>query len=423
MNTLEELERRAEEAAQLPGEPCVLDGRFLVVRDLIAHLRQSATAPAQDASARIAELEAWQASCREWKGRAERAEKSEEDLKSCVQDWARQYHEKREALAVSEKGLAGVKETLFTRDLEAAEGRTQMAKLQRDLSASEAREAALREEAAALEEELGKTRLEWASAKDMRAWDKRQHEAELSRLRASQPAGLVPEVTVRYGNVFSCDVLVDDYVLVTCDEPIASRLATSLRAWLAVVPNVSFEEAWRLKEAEGYQYGQDALEQVRLGWEMRGNAKLWPTATPPAAPVTREAALAWAKEGAPSPSVLAWQPMPAVTSRLMREETERLAAEWLDGHGGPWRGSIEDRTLADLLLRIAAEARRAALEENAKWDAINHSTLAEVRASALREAITTAENHANNDCGMGAKIVAALRTLATPAPAAKEGST
>jgi|GEM_PF-6244960 len=31
----------------------------------------------------------------------------------------------------------------------------------------------------------------------------------------------------------------------------------------------SFEEVWAKKEAEGYQYGHDALEQVRFGWELR----------------------------------------------------------------------------------------------------------------------------------------------------------
>lgn len=31
---------------------------------------------------------------------------------------------------------------------------------------------------------------------------------------------------------------------------------------------LAFEQAWALKEAEGYQYGEDALEQVRMGWEM-----------------------------------------------------------------------------------------------------------------------------------------------------------
>lgn len=30
----------------------------------------------------------------------------------------------------------------------------------------------------------------------------------------------------------------------------------------------TFEQAWALKEAEGYQYGPDALEQVRFGWEI-----------------------------------------------------------------------------------------------------------------------------------------------------------
>lgn len=31
----------------------------------------------------------------------------------------------------------------------------------------------------------------------------------------------------------------------------------------------TFEQAWAEKERAGYQYGHDALEQVRLGWEMR----------------------------------------------------------------------------------------------------------------------------------------------------------
>lgn len=30
----------------------------------------------------------------------------------------------------------------------------------------------------------------------------------------------------------------------------------------------AFREAWALKEAEGYRYGHDALEQVRFGWDM-----------------------------------------------------------------------------------------------------------------------------------------------------------
>ncbi len=30
----------------------------------------------------------------------------------------------------------------------------------------------------------------------------------------------------------------------------------------------SFDEAWATMEALGYQYGEDALEQVRLGWEV-----------------------------------------------------------------------------------------------------------------------------------------------------------
>lgn len=30
----------------------------------------------------------------------------------------------------------------------------------------------------------------------------------------------------------------------------------------------TFEEVWAEKEREGYSYGEDALEQVRFGWEL-----------------------------------------------------------------------------------------------------------------------------------------------------------
>lgn len=35
------------------------------------------------------------------------------------------------------------------------------------------------------------------------------------------------------------------------------------------VEGKTFEEAWARMEALGYQYGEDALEQVRLGWDLR----------------------------------------------------------------------------------------------------------------------------------------------------------
>ena len=51
-------------------------------------------------------------------------------------------------------------------------------------------------------------------------------------------------------------------------------LAAALRAeaiaeCVAEAERVTFAEAWAAKEAEGYQYGDDALEQVRFGWEIR----------------------------------------------------------------------------------------------------------------------------------------------------------
>ena len=45
---------------------------------------------------------------------------------------------------------------------------------------------------------------------------------------------------------------------------------------------VTFEQAWATYEAKGYQYGKDALEQVRFGWEIAHEFAL---AAPPAAPI------------------------------------------------------------------------------------------------------------------------------------------
>lgn len=37
---------------------------------------------------------------------------------------------------------------------------------------------------------------------------------------------------------------------------------------VSTVEEHTFEQAWALKEKEGYRYGPAALEQVRFGWEM-----------------------------------------------------------------------------------------------------------------------------------------------------------
>lgn len=48
-----------------------------------------------------------------------------------------------------------------------------------------------------------------------------------------------------------------------------SGLVEQIRPWTTSSPAPqTFEQAWAHKEAEGYQYGEDALEQVRMGWEM-----------------------------------------------------------------------------------------------------------------------------------------------------------
>ena len=53
---------------------------------------------------------------------------------------------------------------------------------------------------------------------------------------------------------------------------IASQAIDALEAMEAKISqcnSASFEDAWKEKVAEGYQYGSDALEQVRFGWDIR----------------------------------------------------------------------------------------------------------------------------------------------------------
>ncbi len=69
------------------------------------------------------------------------------------------------------------------------------------------------------------------------------------------------------------------------DEPRKrdARAIRALRSALAAPQPepVTFEQAWATYEAKGYQYGKDALEQVRFGWEI---AHEFAIAAPPAAP-------------------------------------------------------------------------------------------------------------------------------------------
>lgn len=54
------------------------------------------------------------------------------------------------------------------------------------------------------------------------------------------------------------------------DAEFADDLERALQAegFVPPPPMITFEEMWAKKEAEGFQYGHDALEQVRFGWEL-----------------------------------------------------------------------------------------------------------------------------------------------------------
>lgn len=65
------------------------------------------------------------------------------------------------------------------------------------------------------------------------------------------------------------DVEVQSFGLACAD--VAKRLTDLITQEFA-----TFDEAWKRMEAKGYQYGGDALEQVRFGWELRGKAEQCP---------------------------------------------------------------------------------------------------------------------------------------------------
>ncbi len=65
--------------------------------------------------------------------------------------------------------------------------------------------------------------------------------------------------------------------LVIRTEPGMSNAFAAEHMWMSGPPieargecrDMTFAEAWAVKAAEGYQYGADALEQVRFGWDIR----------------------------------------------------------------------------------------------------------------------------------------------------------
>jgi hypothetical protein len=51
-----------------------------------------------------------------------------------------------------------------------------------------------------------------------------------------------------------------------------AKCGGSFLEWMKDHPVVTFEQAWAVKEVAGFQYGPEALEQVRMGWDM---AMVW----------------------------------------------------------------------------------------------------------------------------------------------------
>ena len=86
----------------------------------------------------------------------------------------------------------------------------------------------------------------------------------------------------------------------------------------------TFEEAWADKEAEGYQYGRDALEQVRFGWELALAAR-------DAELATARAELKKRHDGDPSipmtPYDYGYEQGRADASRTNRDELAKLRAK------------------------------------------------------------------------------------------------
>lgn len=63
-----------------------------------------------------------------------------------------------------------------------------------------------------------------------------------------------------------CETFADIWARATTER---DQLAKELETF-EVNADRTFEEAWAEQEKKGYQYGRDALEQVRFGWVLRG---------------------------------------------------------------------------------------------------------------------------------------------------------
>jgi hypothetical protein len=345
--TLEELEKRigsilAETSAMNDLMACSRDRQpepesdniTNVLADLIAHLRESATPPAQDASARVAELGSELAAARRERNDAQ------DRLKACG-DSGRALAEKLTASEAREAALQDeIKGTLMWQQCQNLQADLSRVKAERDKAVAELQD-------------------EHRHCDSMR--DKlRRAEEELSRLRASQPAGVVPDdlraildVVVKGGTIVSSNAC-------------------------SVVEIAAARACHRFYVDPNY-----------MGYVARPA-----TATPL-----------------------------AVTSPLTREEAERLANAH---YTTAINGLNAHAQLAYLLLRIAAEARRDALEE------------ASSQLGCLSRWIVSRDHgpadHACARCVPDGPIVIAgfvcarhlahdiQSALATPAPAAKEGT-
>lgn len=197
--------------------------------------------------------------------------------------------------------------------------------------------------------------------------DLAQFKIELARVTKERDEAISQRVTKADLGVMQG--MLDD--LRSADAAIAEAKA-GLAARGAVLPSVATivecddtdGKYWEVKAGELHignytDYGaavsvRQAVNRVRANWPAA------PPTTAPADKPTREEATAWAKEGAPSPSVLAWSEIHR--GPLDPSEAVRLAQTWADD----FCCEADDEAcikLADLLMRTADTARRVAIED------------------------------------------------------------
>lgn len=102
-------------------------------------------------------------------------------------------------------------------------------------------------------------------------------QAPHARMHAAQAAGAIAanhleEEALRAASMeFLCSLPLSQFVAIKFDADTRYAIGQAVKHYLKVAAlpaPKTFEDAWAGMEARGFRCGEDALEQVRLGWRM-----------------------------------------------------------------------------------------------------------------------------------------------------------